>query len=98
VSSKGPVAHETLAPVSLDDERKEFSAVVAALPKPSRQLRLISYLGEKYFRGETDQLHEYNIATEVSDRSKTSFNAAEDALVRVEAHRLRKKLKEYLRE
>lgn len=95
MSSKGQVAPERPVPASPDDERREFNAVVAALPKSSRQVRLITYIGEKYFQGETDQLHEYNIATEVFDRSKASFNAGEDAIVRVEAHRLRKKLKEY---
>lgn len=95
MSDRSQVAPENPAPGPLDDERKEFSAVVASLPKSSRQLRLISYIGEKYFQGKTDKLHEYNIATEVFDRSKTSFNSGEDAIVRVEAHRLRKRLNEY---
>lgn len=95
LSSKAQVGPEGPVPGSLDDERKEFGAVLAALPKASRQARLISYIGEKYFQGETDKLHEYNIATEVFDRSRTSFNPGEDAIVRVEAHRLRKRLKEY---
>lgn len=95
MSDRTQAAPENPTQGSLDDERREFNAVVAALPKASRQLKLISYIGEKYFQGETDKLHEYNIATEVFDRSKTSFNAGEDAIVRVEAHRLRKRLKEY---
>lgn len=95
MSTKGQVAPEGPVPGSLDDERKEFNAVLAALPKASRQVRLISYIGEKYFQRETDKLHEYNIATEVFDRSSTCFNPGEDAIVRVEAHRLRKRLKEY---
>ena len=89
------MAPENPAAGSLADERGEFNAVVAALPKSSRQLRLISYIGRKYFQGETNELHEYNIATEVFDRSKSTFNAGEDAIVRVEAHRLRKRLNEY---
>lgn len=95
MSTKGHTAPQSPASEALDEERKAFNAVVAALPKSSRQMRLITYIGEKYFQGETDQLHEYNIATEVFGRSKTSFNPGEDAIVRVEAHRLRKKLKEY---
>lgn len=95
MSDHNRMTPENPAPSSLDDERREFNAIVAALPKSSRQLRLISYIGEKYFQGETDGLHEYNIATDVFDRSKTSFNAGEDAIVRVEAHRLRKRLNEY---
>lgn len=46
-------------------------------------------------RGGADQLHEYEIATEVFGRSKTTFDAGEDAIARVEAHRLRKRLKEF---
>ena len=82
-------------PPSPEDERKEFDAIVAALPKSARQQQLITYIGEKYFHGEVNKLHEYEIATEVFGRSKSTFNAGEDAIVRVEAHRLRKRLKEY---
>ncbi len=55
----------------------------------------MQHIGEKYFHGEADKLHEFEIATQVFGRSKTTFNAGEDAIVRVEAHRLRKRLKEY---
>lgn len=95
MSTKSQVAPECLPTASLEDERKEFDAVAAALPKSSRQLRLLNYIGEKYFQGETDKLHEYNIATEVFERSKATFDPGEDAIVRVEAHRLRKRLKEF---
>jgi Malectin domain len=81
--------------VLIEDERQELEAVAAALQNASRQLRLITYIGEKYFRGELEKLHEYDIATEVFGRSKDTFNGGEDAIVRVEAHRLRKRLKEY---
>jgi hypothetical protein len=49
---------------------------------------------EKYFAGETDQIKEYNIAVDVLDRPP-SFDPSEDAIARVEVHRLRKKLREY---
>jgi hypothetical protein len=78
-----------------EEERREFEAVAAALAGSSRLSRLLTYIEDKYFSGETDQLQEYNIATEVFGRSKTTFNASEDAIVRVEFHRLRKRLKEY---
>ena len=80
---------------STAEERRELETVAAALSNSSRLLRLLTYIGEKYFLGETDKLHEYEIATEVFGRSRTTFNAGEDAIVRVEAHRLRKRLKEY---
>ncbi len=89
-------AGSDLAPSALmEDERRELEAVAAALGNSSRLLRLITYIGEKYSQGKKDKLHEYDIATEVFGRSKDTFNAGEDAIVRVEAHRLRKRLKEY---
>jgi hypothetical protein len=78
-----------------DAERAELETVAAALSRSPRLVRLVRYLGDKYFLGEIDQLHEYNIATEVFDRSKVVFDAGEDAIARVEAHRLRKRLKEF---
>ena len=80
---------------SLEAERAELEAVVEALGRSSRLAHLLHYIGEKYFGGEEDELSEYTIATEVFGRSKTTFDAGEDAIARVEAHRLRKKLKEY---
>jgi hypothetical protein len=79
----------------MEDERQELEAVSAALANSSRLLRLITYIGDKYFHGERDKLHEYDIATEVFGRSKETFNSGEDAIVRVEASRLRKRLTEY---
>lgn len=76
-------------------ERAELANVAEGLSRSPRLSRLLLYLGEKYFLGESDQLHEYNIATEVFGRSKTAFDAGEDAIARVEAHRLRKRLREY---
>ncbi len=78
-----------------EEERREVEALTAALGNSSRLLRLMTYIGEKYFQGETDKLREYDIATEVFGRSKATFNGGEDAIVRVEAHRLRKRIKEY---
>lgn len=83
------------ASTSHEAERAELEAVAEALARSPRLSSLVRYLGEKYFQGDSDQLHEYNIATEVFGRSKTAFDAGEDAIARVEAHRLRKRLKEY---
>jgi len=86
---------EILAPSFLDAEHAELASVTAALAKYPRLSSLVSYLGEMYFSGKHDEINEYNIATEVFGRSKTAFNAGEDSIVRVEAHRLRKRLREY---
>ena len=95
MSSTSHAAPDLTPSALMEDERRELKAVAATLGNSSRLLRLITYIGEKYFQGQTDKLHEYDIATEVFGRSKETFNAGVDAIVRVEAHRLRKRLKEY---
>ena len=86
---------QTSVLTSVESERKELEDVVACLERTPRLAKLLRYLAEKYFAGESDQLTEYNIATEVFGRKKTDFVASEDAIARVEAHRLRKKLKTF---
>ena len=76
-------------------EREELETIAEALGRSSRLANLLHYIGEKYFRGESNQLTEYNIATEVFSRSKTTFDAGKDAIARVETHRLRKRLQEF---
>lgn len=78
-----------------EEERAELEAVALALARSPRLVNLLRYMGEKYFRGEGDQLKESNIATEVFGRAANLFNPTDDAIARVEAHRLRKRLKEY---
>ena len=78
-------------------ERAELASVVEALARWPRLSQLLRYMGEKVFSGKTDELNEYEIATEVLGRSKTQFNAGEDAIARVETHRLRKRLAEFYR-
>jgi len=77
------------------DERAELDAVRDALGRSSRLAQLLCFIGEKHFAGEGDQLNEYAIATEVFGRSKTTFDASQDAIARVEAHRLRRRLKDF---
>ena len=76
-------------------EHAELNAVMKAFSDSPRLAKLLGYIGEKYFLGEIDQINEYNIATEVFGRSKVAFSASEDAIVRVEAYRLRRALKEF---
>jgi len=73
-------------------ERAELERVVDALARWPRLSNLLRYMGDRVFSGEVEKLNEYNIATEVLGRSKTVFNAGEDAIARVETHRLRKRL------
>src|SRR5580700_9294669 len=76
-------------------ERAEFERVVEALSRWPRLSQLLRYIGEKLFSGEINEINEYNIATDVLGRSKTVFNSSEDAIARVETHRLRKRLATY---
>ncbi len=80
--------------ISRDAERQELERAVALLGGNTRPGRLLAYLGAKHFEGQDEQLTEFKIATEVFGRSDKTFDAAQDAVVRVEAHRLRKKLRE----
>jgi hypothetical protein len=78
----------------LEAEQQELERAIELLGKGTRHARLLAYLGAKYFQGQPEQLTEFNIATEVFGRSPQRFTAAEDAVARVEVHRLRKKLSE----
>ncbi|MBZ5724020.1 MAG: malectin [Acidobacteriia bacterium] len=56
--------------------------------------QFLSYVCAKYFEGAGADLKEYNIAVEALGRSP-EFDQKIDSIVRVEAHRLRKRLREY---
>jgi hypothetical protein len=55
----------------------------------------LRHIGELYFTNRTDEINEFQIATTVFGRSKVVFDPSTDSIARVEAYRLRKKLKEY---
>jgi hypothetical protein len=80
--------------VDLDSEKQELDAMVERLARSPRLAHLLRYLGDRYMRGEVSMLREFEIATEVFGRPQ-DFDPGEDAIARVEAHRLRKKLKLY---
>jgi hypothetical protein len=79
--------------LATDSEHQELETVQAALAKTPRLAKLLGYLVENYFEGTTEHLTEFNIATEVFDRNPEVFTSSEDAIARVETHRLRKRLK-----
>jgi hypothetical protein len=81
---------------STDQVRAELEAVLAspALARSLRLRRLLTYLCNKTLAGEADQIKEYALAVDVMDRP-ASFDPIEDAIARVEVHRLRKRLREY---
>src|SRR4051812_40708063 len=80
--------------ISHEAERQELERAIELLGRTTRPGRMLAYIGAKYFEQQGGQLTEFNIATEVFGRSPKTFDAAQDAVVRVEAHRLRKKLRD----
>lgn len=79
------------------EEVKQYLAKVlagSAFTRAGRVAELLAYLVELKLNDEAARPTQYGIATEVFDRA-TGFDPGEDAIVRVEAGRLRKKLYEY---
>ena len=78
----------------LTEERAALASVLdsSTFKKSPNLARLLSYICEQYFSGNAQRLKEYSIAVDVFGRPE-SFTPAEDSIVRVEAHRLRKKLR-----
>lgn len=91
-----PVVSKAKAIDSHEEERAELEALLASgiFARAPRLAQILSYVCEKYFQGQIDQIKEYNIAVEALGRPP-DFNQKEDAIVRVEAHRLRKRLQQY---
>lgn len=85
---------QTLAEsTALEKERTALKAVLQSplFVRSPALTHLLSYLCEKTFAGEGDQIKEYSIAVDVFARPD-SFDQDVDSIVRVEANRLRKKL------
>jgi hypothetical protein len=79
-----------------EQERQELDALVASgiFDRAPSLGQLLTYVCGKYFDGEADQIKEYNIAVEALGRPP-EFDQKRDSIVRVEAHRLRKRLRDY---
>jgi hypothetical protein len=76
--------------------KAELDAVLASgifAKAPSLAL-LLQYVCTKYFDGQANQVKEYNIAVEALGRPP-NFDPRRDSIIRVEAFRLRKRLKQY---
>lgn len=56
---------------------------------------MLRFVGELYFQNKINEINEFHIATKVFGRSESVFDPSKDSIARVEAHRLRKKLKEF---
>ena len=81
---------------SCEREKEELRAALnsSIFAKAPRQAKLLEYICHEYFEGRSDQIKEYNLATNVMGKAP-DFDQNRDAIVRVEFHRLRNKLKQY---
>ena len=86
----------TAESIAWEVERAELQTVLQSplFARSPTLAHLLSYLCEKTFAGETDQIKEYSVALDVFDRSD-SFDQDTDSIVRVQANRLRKRLSQY---
>src|ERR1700722_12587909 len=82
--------------VGLREEKAELEAVFASgiFSRAPGLAHMLRYVCTKYFEGQSDQVKEYNIAVEALVRP-ADFDQKRDSIVRVEAHRLRRRLSEY---
>ncbi len=73
-----------------------MDAVLAspAFDRSKNLSKLLAYICSRYFDGRASEIKEYNIAVDALERS-ADFDQKKDAIVRVEMHRLRKRLREY---
>src|ERR1700721_1588709 len=94
---RGAIPHpDHVDPGRRAKERAPLYAVLASgtFETKPQLANLLRYICERHFDGDTGAIKEYSIATDVFGRSQ-SFDQATDSIVRVEAFRLRKKLREF---
>jgi hypothetical protein len=84
-----------LDPNSLEAEREELDWLLTsgALGRSSNLARMLTFVCEKHFLNQDDQVTESAIATEALGR-RDDFDPQADTIVRVTAHSLRKRLQE----
>ena len=93
---QGECVGEIPTDCDLQAERAELEAVVSseAFARSPIVAQMLKYICERHFSGQSHEVKEYNIAVEAFGRP-ANFDQARDSIVRVEAHRLRKRLQEY---
>lgn len=79
-------------------ERAELEAVLQSgiFSRAPNLANFLQYICEQHLEGRADQIKEYSIAVEALGRPP-DFDQKKDSIVRVEAHKLRKRLSEYYR-
>lgn len=77
-------------------ERAESEVILSALTRNPNLGKLLQFLAERALEGRAEEIDEYAVATQVFDRSKTTFDGSTDSIAGAVTFRLRKKkLKEY---
>jgi TolB-like protein/Tfp pilus assembly protein PilF len=87
------ISPEAISPQSVRAELKKILAS-ETFRKSERMSRFLRFVVEQSLAGRADELKEYTIGIEVFDRGR-SYNPQTDSVVRVEAGRLRSKLRDY---
>jgi len=77
-------------------ERKELETVLESglFAVSSNAAKLLRFVCEHHFSNASDPITEYDVAIHVLGR-RADFDPQRDSIVRVEAHRVRKRLEEY---
>ena len=90
-----PTRPDMRTATSVDLEKLELEAVLASgiFTRAPNLENLLRYVCSKYFDGLAGEIKEYNIAVEALGRPP-EFDQKRDSIVRVEAHKLRKRLRE----
>jgi TolB-like protein/tetratricopeptide (TPR) repeat protein len=88
-----------LPPVTPEQARAHVRKILSSqqLANSPRLQRFLTFIAEETLAGRSAEIKESSVAIHVFDR-KTSFDPRNDSVVRVEAHHLRSRLKDYYRE
>jgi len=96
MASHNPAESESL---TLYEKRSELQRILESkyFAKAPKRRRFLEFTSGQVFRGEESKLNEYLIGVEVYDRG-TDFDPQQDPIVRVQAHEIRRLLKNYYEE
>ncbi len=83
-------------PSETDAQQAELQALLASplFTRAPSLSRFLAYVCQRHFSSETASIREYDIAIHALGRPET-FDQKKDAIVRVEVHRLRKRLQQF---
>ncbi len=88
----------SIDPTLREAEKRELDAILKSrlFSRSHSLVGLLDYICQKYFEGRVDQIKEYTIAVEHFGRAE-EFHSKDDPIVRVDANRLRRRLRRYYR-